>query len=66
MTFKVTKTFLNSLYSIIHAFGDTLQVRDFSLKYPDDNMIRTKKNYHSTDKLLISDAFSDLVQFSVL
>ena len=61
MTFKVTKTFLNSLYSNLHAFEETLHVRDFDLNYPDDSIIRTKKNYRSTDKLLVSDAFSDLV-----
>ncbi len=61
MTYKVTKTFLNSLYSNIFSFGESLQVRDFSLNYPDDSIIRTKENFNFTDKLLVSNAFSDLV-----
>ncbi len=61
MTYKVTKTFLNSLYSNIYPFGETLQVRDFTLNYPDDGIIRIQKNFDYTDKLLVSNAFSDLV-----
>ncbi len=65
MTYRVTKTFLNSLSSLMDPASDSVIVRDFNLVYPDDSSVRTKFNYRSTDKLLVSDVFQDLVQFSV-
>ena len=65
MTYRVTKTFLNSLSSLMDPTSDSVIVRDFNLIYPDDSSVRTKFNYRSTDKLLVSDVFQDLVQFSV-
>lgn len=59
MTYKVTKTFLNSINELLKAATpsmDRVSVRDFSEIHPDDSIIMVEESYVKTEKFTVNDA----------